>query len=152
MKGMPFLNYIRDLPRPNLTIAPLSPCPAPLSNFSSLKYFMQEAGEPMRLRFQKGPYGPYAENLRHVLHAVEGHLIFGYADGGDNPAKQLNLVPGSIQDADAFLEGHPETRNRLRDVSELVAGFESTLGMELLSTVHWVVNNEPVASKDDIVD
>ncbi len=116
-----------------------------------LMYFMQEAGEPLRLRFQKGPYGPYAENLRHVLHAVEGHLIFGYADGGDNPAKQLNLVPGSIQDADAFLEQHPETRSRLGLVSELVAGFESTLGMELLSTVHWVVNNEPVASMEDIV-
>ncbi len=117
-----------------------------------LMYFMQEAGEPLRLKFQKGPYGPYAENLRHVLHAVEGHLVFGYADGGDNPAKQLNLVPGTIQDADAFLEGHPETRSRLRAVSELVAGFESTLGLELLSTVHWVVNNEPVASMDDIVD
>lgn len=116
-----------------------------------LMYFMQEAGEPLRLRFQKGPYGPYAENLRHVLHAVEGHLIFGYADGGDNPAKQLHLVPGSMQDAGAFLEGHPDTLSCLRDVSELVAGFESTLGLELLSTVHWVVNNEPVASMDDIV-
>ena len=30
-KGMTFLNYIRDLPRLNLTIAPLSPCPVPLS-------------------------------------------------------------------------------------------------------------------------
>ena len=30
-------------------------------------YFMQEAGEPLRLRLSKGPYGPYAENLRHVL-------------------------------------------------------------------------------------
>ena len=31
MKGITFLKYIRDLPRLNLTIAPLSPCPAPLS-------------------------------------------------------------------------------------------------------------------------
>src|SRR6185295_2679888 len=32
-----------------------------------LMYFMQEAGEPLRLRYVKGPYGPYSENLRHVL-------------------------------------------------------------------------------------
>ena len=48
-----------------------------------LMYFMQEAGEPLRLRFKKAPYGPYAENLRHVLHAIEGHLVAGYADGGE---------------------------------------------------------------------
>jgi len=37
-----------------------------------LMYFMQEAGEQLRLRFREAPYGPYAENLRHVLKAVEG--------------------------------------------------------------------------------
>lgn len=52
-------------------------------------YFMQTAGEPLRLRFAKGPYGPYADNLRHVLHAMEGHFVFGYADGGDAPHKEL---------------------------------------------------------------
>ncbi|MBD3267981.1 Appr-1-p processing protein, partial [bacterium] len=48
-----------------------------------LMFFLQEAGEPLQLDFQKGPYGPYAENLRHVLKSVEGHFILGYADGGD---------------------------------------------------------------------
>ena len=60
-----------------------------------LMYFMQEAGEPLKLRYQRAPFGPYAENLRHVLRAVEGHLIAGYADGGDAPNKQLALVPGA---------------------------------------------------------
>ena len=40
-----------------------------------LMYFMQESGEPLRLKYVKGPYGPYADNLRHVLNAVEGHFI-----------------------------------------------------------------------------
>ena len=35
-----------------------------------LMYFMQIAGEPLRLQFIKGPYGPYAENLRHVLRTI----------------------------------------------------------------------------------
>ena len=71
-----------------------------------LMYFMEVAGEPLKLNYvQKGRYGPYAENLRHVLRAVEGHLVSGYADGGDAPDKQLDLVPGAVDDARAFLEG-----------------------------------------------
>lgn len=54
-----------------------------------LMYLMQEAGEPLRLKYQKGPYGPYAENLRHVLQAIEDHLVSGYADGGDAPDKRI---------------------------------------------------------------
>jgi O-acetyl-ADP-ribose deacetylase (regulator of RNase III) len=39
-----------------------------------LMYFMQAAGEPLKLKYKKGLYGPYAENLRHVLNAIEGHF------------------------------------------------------------------------------
>jgi O-acetyl-ADP-ribose deacetylase (regulator of RNase III) len=115
-----------------------------------LMYFMEQAGEPLRLKFAKGPYGPYAENLRHVLKAVEGHLVFGYADGGDAPDKQLRVVPGAIDDAAAFLHSHVETQTRLAKVSELVEGFESPFGLELLSTVHWVASREGAASIDEI--
>jgi len=69
-----------------------------------LMYFMQEAGQPLKLRYSKASYGPYAENLRHVLHAIEGHLVSGYADGGDAPNKQIELVPGAVTEAQAFLK------------------------------------------------
>ena len=117
-----------------------------------LMYFMQEAGEPLRLKFTQAPYGPYAENLRHVLHAIEGHLVSGYADGGDAPDKQLKLVPGAVAEATAFLDQHSATRARFDKVAELVEGFESPFGLELLSTVHWVVKHEPVSTLDDVVE
>lgn len=116
-----------------------------------LLYFMQEAGEPLRLRFQQAPYGPYAENLRHVLHAIEGHQVSGYSDGGDAPDKRLELVPGVVDEAAAFLTQHDETRVHLDRVMELVAGFESPIGMELLSTVHWVMKHDQVRSLDDVI-
>ena len=103
-----------------------------------LMYFMQVAGEPLKLRFTKGHYGPYAENLRHVLHAVEGHFVSGYADGGDAPDKRLQLVPGALEEARAFLEGKTDSHARFARVSELVDGFESPFGLELLTTVHWI--------------
>ena len=116
-----------------------------------LMYFLQLAGEPLNLRFQKAVYGPYAENLRHVLHAVEGHLISGYADGGDSPAKELELVPGAVDDAEAFLSKRHATTKRLDRVFQLVDGYESSFGLELLSTVHWVADESPQASDEEVI-
>lgn len=116
-----------------------------------LMYFMQIVGEPLSLRFTKGHYGPYADNLRHVLHAIEGHLVSGYAGGGDVPGKELKLVPGGIDEARAFLKQHADTRARFERVTDLVEGFESPFGMELLSTVHWVANEQNPQTLDDLV-
>jgi O-acetyl-ADP-ribose deacetylase (regulator of RNase III) len=107
-----------------------------------LMYFMQEAGEPLKLRYVKGHYGPYAENLRHVLQEIEGHFLSGYAAGGDAPEKELRLVPGADEDAQALLKSHPESMRRFERVSKLVEGFESPIGMELLATTHWVATRD----------
>lgn len=55
-----------------------------LLEVQKLMYFMQEAGEPLRLQFKKNRYGPYAPNLAHVLKDIEGYFISGYLDGGDD--------------------------------------------------------------------
>ena len=116
-----------------------------------LMYFMQVAGEPLRLRFQKAHYGPYAENLRYVLRDIEGHLISGYADGGDAPGKRLELVPGAEEEARVFLDAHPRSRERFTRVSDLVEGFESSFGLELLTTVHWVATEYPSATEEEVI-
>lgn len=116
-----------------------------------LMYFMQAAGEELQLNYQKGPYGPYAENLRHFLKVVEGHLVSGYTYVGDAPDRQLKLVPGALEDASAFLKNRTDTQLHFERVSDLVQGFESPFGLELLSTVHWIVNKEPVRSIDEVV-
>lgn len=116
-----------------------------------LMYFMQSAGEPLRLNFTKGRYGPYGENLRHVMNAIEGHFVSGYADGGDVPDKELNLVRGAQERARTFLELQTQSLARFARVSELVDGFESPFGLELLSTVHWVICREQAGSVDDVI-
>jgi len=117
-----------------------------------LMYLLQESGEPLCLIYQKNIYGPYAENLRHVLNAVEGHMLSGYADGGDRPDKELKLVPGAYEDATKFLQEHPQTMQHFDKVSELVEGFESPFGMELLATVHWIATKENAQSKDQVIE
>ena len=133
--------YLRGLLDPFVT----------LLEVHKLMYFMQIAGQPLKLKFAKAPYGPYAENLRHVLHAVEGHFISGYADGGDAPNKPLELIPGAVEDAVTVLYRSHQARQRFERVTDLVDGFESSFGLELLSTVHWVLEHDPVASREDLV-
>ena len=115
-----------------------------------LMYFLQESGEPLRLQFKAAHYGPYAENLRHVLNAIEGHLVSGYADGGDIPEKTLELVPGAEDEASQFLAHHQATRERFDKVADLVSGFESPYGLELLSTVHWVAKVGEARTVDEV--
>jgi O-acetyl-ADP-ribose deacetylase (regulator of RNase III) len=117
-----------------------------------LLYFMQEGGESsLKLRYVKAPYGPYAENLRHLLMSVEGYLTSGYTDGIDDPEKPLELVPGAVGDADHFLAGHPNTQRRFERVADLVKGFETPFGLELLSTVHWVATREGAETQEKAI-
>jgi O-acetyl-ADP-ribose deacetylase (regulator of RNase III) len=108
-----------------------------LLEIQKLAYFLQEAGEPLRLKYEKGLYGPYAHNLNKVLEMMEGHFIRGYGDS-QQPDVEIELLPGAAQAADEFLETHSQTRPRLDRVSALISGFETPYGMELLSSVHWV--------------
>lgn len=116
-----------------------------------LLYFMQGADEPLCLKYQKAHYGPYAQNLRHVLNAIEGHFISSYADGGDAPEKTLSLISGAVEQAQAFLVQHPETRARFEKVSQLVEGFESAQGLELLATVHWINKYEQARTTQQVI-
>jgi uncharacterized protein YwgA len=122
-----------------------------LLELHKLMYFLQEAGEPLKLRYAKGTYGPYAENLRHVLSLMEGHFTRGFGEGEDAPDKQIELIADSARQGEVFLARHPATKRRLGDVSELIAGFETPFGMELLSTVHWVAVKEGASNLDQAV-
>ena len=117
-----------------------------------LLYFMEQAGEPLQLGFVEGHYGPYSEKLRHVLRRVEGHYVSGYRDGGDSPGKHLELVPGAVEDANAYLERRFATKERLKRVSNLVDGFETPFGLELLATAHWVASENPSAGDDGVTE
>lgn len=123
-----------------------------LLEIHKLMYFLQAAGEPLALRYVKAPYGPYAENLRHVLQAIDGHLIAGYTGEGDAPTEQLTLVPGAIDKAEAFLDAHPTTGDRFDRVAALVDGFETPFGLELLASAHWVASHEHARTEQAIVD
>ena len=118
-----------------------------------LMYFLVAYGEPIpRLNFAKGPYGPYSENLRHVLNATEGFFTSGFGDGEDAPDKSIELLGKGIEKAERYLESHLDTKARFEMVAELIAGFETPYGMELLATVHWIADHEGAKDAAEAVE
>lgn len=123
-----------------------------LLEIHKLMYFMQESGENLRLKYQKGTYGPYAKNLRHVLNALEGHYISGYGDADDKPGRPIELLPAASETAEKFLASHHDTQKHFARVVDLIDGFETPFGMELLATVHWVSSRENATSLEAAID
>ena len=123
-----------------------------LLEIQKLAYFLQEAGENLRLKYEPGLYGPYAHNLNKVLETMEGHFTQGYGDT-QKPDVEIELRPGASRVASEFLQTHQESRARLGRVAGLIEGFETPYGMELLSSTHWVAKHtdKPARTSDDAV-
>src|SRR5690606_9437114 len=85
-------------------------------------YFMQEAGEALNLRYAKGPYGHYAENLRHLLNHIEGHFVRGFEDNGEKPDTPIEPEWNAVAHAEGFLEAHAEAQERFDRVAHLIEG------------------------------
>ncbi|GAA1603679.1 macro domain-containing protein [Kribbella sancticallisti] len=124
---------------------------ASLLEIQKLMYLLQTVGEPLRLAYTKAQYGPYAENLNHVLQQLEGHYLRGYGDRSEQILKlrPLELLP-EAENAERWLDEHPDsTLQRIDAVLQLIAGFASPYGLELLTTVHWVsTHDDPRAGED----
>jgi len=117
-----------------------------LLELQKLAYFLQQAGEPLRLDFSRHKYGPYAHNLNHVLKVIEGHYICGYGDGTSRAGEQtIYLLPEAFMEAAFFLENENgnETKKNLEKVQKLIRGFDTPYGLELLATVHWTIREYP---------
>jgi O-acetyl-ADP-ribose deacetylase (regulator of RNase III) len=119
-----------------------------LLEIQKLAYFLQEAGEDLKLKFTRDKFGPYAEPLHHVLQHMEGHYTRGYGDRTVNARAEIMVLPGAVAAAREQLLASPEAEARLFRVNDLIVGFENPYGMELLSTVHWVAKEFPDAADD----
>jgi O-acetyl-ADP-ribose deacetylase (regulator of RNase III) len=123
-------------------LVPLMDDSVTLLELHKLMYFMQEAGEGLKLEFVKGKYGPYATNLRNVLNRIEGHFVSGFGDASEEPGKVIEASADATEKAQKFLQSKSDTLGRFERVEKLIDGFETAYGMELLASVHWVAKHE----------
>lgn len=124
-----------------------------LVDTQKLAYFLQEAGEPLRLSFNRGPYGPYADGLRKTLRDMEGHFITGYGDGSARPldAEPLEVTTEAQSALQAAIGDAPATAARTNRVLELIGGFEGAYDLELLASVHWAAVHHAADTPADAV-
>lgn len=105
-----------------------------------LAYFLQESGIDLKLKYVAHNYGPYANNLNHVLERIDGHFITGFGDRVN--VSEITLVESSIKEADDFLKDDKEAAVHLDRVEKLISGYETPLSMEVLATTHWIIKHE----------
>jgi len=60
-------------------------------------------GEPLRLKYEEGIYGPYAHNLNKVLETLEGTLHSRYGATARNRMWRSNFSAGAEEEAERFL-------------------------------------------------
>lgn len=124
-----------------------------LIEVQKLAYFLQLAGEPLRLNFAASRYGPYADNLRKALRSMEGHFIIGFGDSSSpvTEAEPIRILPDVNESLTDYIRSHPETEKRIQHVLSSIEGFESAYGLELLATVRWILEEDAAAHENSHV-
>ena len=112
-----------------------------------LAWFLQRALEaasirdPFRLSFVADKYGPYTDQLRHLLDALDGSYLRSerrLSEAG--PFDSIHFADERREQVATYLEREAaEYGPALDSTTRYIDGFESPLGMELLATVDWVV-------------
>jgi O-acetyl-ADP-ribose deacetylase (regulator of RNase III) len=117
-----------------------------LLEIQKLAYFLQRMGQTdLKLNYQEYLYGPYAHNLQHLLHELEkGYIITDKSILDSRPLDVVFFNSAIADDVSNFVatECSEMEKVRLQKLVQLMAGFESPFGLELLSTVDWIVNRE----------
>jgi O-acetyl-ADP-ribose deacetylase (regulator of RNase III) len=127
-----------------------------VSEFSSEKiaYFLQRFGakETFKLDFQPNFYGPYSGKVKHVLYYLNGSYIMGYSSKDKKPFEELGLVPDAEIEVNDFID-KPENTEHKRTIEKtkmFLSGFYSPFGLELLSTIDFIISEKKANSEEAI--
>ena len=121
---------------------------------NKLAYFLQKSGEDLKLQFVKYTYGPYAQAVSRVLYSMNGKYLKGMEQMEAKPFEPLQLSWDRYEEVENYVKTNllPEQRQRLNDLFELIGGFESTLALEILATIQYVMDSNPDISESDLVE
>ena len=92
----------------------------------------------MELQFVADKYGPYSDRLRHLLNGLDGsylHCDKRLSDAGPSDTIWFDEERRTYLDTYLKQSEQRPLLGVLDRTAELIDGFESPLGMELLATV-----------------
>lgn len=127
-----------------------------VSEFAAEKiaYFLQRFGakEVFNLEYKPNFYGPYSGKVKHVLYYLNGSYIMGYSSKDKKPFEELGLIPDAEADVNEFLN---RTENQYYKTiadktKKFLTGFYSPFGLELLSTIDFIISEKQVNTPEEI--
>jgi len=127
-----------------------------ISEFTAEKiaYFLQRFGaqDTFKLEFQPNFYGPYSGKVKHVLYHLNGSYIMGYSSKDKKPFEELGLVPDAEEEVNSFFNQpeNAEYKCIVEKTKKFLTGFYSTFGLELLSTIDFIMRTKQVTTVEDI--
>ena len=106
-----------------------------------------QVANPLKFKFQANKYGPYSHNLTKLLDSLDGSYLRcdrRLADAG--PLDLIWFNEAKYDRLQAYLNsGEGKEFSRVLEwASTTIDGFESPLGMELLSTVDWMMQHDKI--------
>lgn len=122
-----------------------------LVEIHKLAWFLERALQqrniksPLKLHFKAHIYGPYADNLRHLLNTLDGNFLLSEKRINDsNPFDAIWFNNQTKDKLDKYLASDEMQvyKDALEDTIELIDGFESPFGMELLATIDWLLERD----------
>src|SRR5690606_13114636 len=103
--------------------------------------------------FEPYTYGPYAQAVEKVLYALNGTYLKGLEQMNAKPFEPLELNYEKYDEVVSYVKEklNQNQRDRLENLFGAINGFESTLSLEILSSVHFITQNDPKIELEDIV-
>jgi O-acetyl-ADP-ribose deacetylase (regulator of RNase III) len=123
---------------------------------NKLAYFLQRLGEPTlnKLKFEASHFGPFAPQVEHLLHAINGKFIKGLEQKSVKAFETLDLQYEEWPQLKNYInqELSAEQTQRLQALTELTQGFQSALSLEILATVDFVQKDQPGIDLNGIIE
>ncbi len=105
-------------------------------------YFLQKFGasQIFKLDFKPNFYGPYSGKVKHVLYYLNGSYLTGYSGKDTKPFEEINLFMDAEIQVNEYLGKYPDYNDMAQKTKEFLRGFYSNFGLELLSTLDFIID------------
>lgn len=121
---------------------------------NKLAYFLQRLGEKLRLSFVAHHYGPYSNQVGHVLYHLNGAYLTGFEQKEVRPFEPLLLHYDRLPELTDYIRQNlsAEQQERLTKLVGLITGFESALSLEVLASVDFVLAENTSLSTNEVFE
>lgn len=121
---------------------------------NKIAYFLQRKGQKLNLEFKPHFYGPYSIGVEKVLYHLNGVYLNGLEQGQHKPFESFQLNYEKWEEVDNYVNNHLpfEEKQRLKNLILFLSVYSSELSLEILSSVDYILQDNPNYSVDQVMD